>query len=475
VRVEFPTIPEVTDGMVASAATFNTWSSALTYLLGQSHAPYASTYTDRDVEEEYRDTYQSVTIGYAPYRGEETLYYAFDVYQNSGGANNWHARIGFYGDDDAWHWVYETNGTDGAWAHKSGTHGLTAGELAQLTDGEIYQWRIQIKGDAETYNTYLRLWQFGLRAAISDWPASPTFVADAVPDADDFNTIRTAAGKLADFAPEINWCGGGEPIREVNGYDSWYTVQRGVWRYRPESLLCVVRYRQRHGFAGRTVRWQVQVRDTAGNEAAVYESGDLATTGGTEEQTETIDLTAGAAAAALAAAGIALTQGDLYRCTIRMKRTTNDAEVLDLYGGMIVRSSEGTPDGAWVVPNAWAHLDDDVGPTNLNAYWTDLDLLYSGNEALFGDTPVICYLSSDDSSARTLHGIHRKRWLHYRCIDEDDAPRLYYGTAHGQSQILTAGSGWQTYDLEQIAALPYSATYWLSRTLTAFEADRELL
>jgi len=190
-RVEFPTIPEVVDGMVASAATFNTWSSALTYLLGQSHAPFASTHIC-SVAEEYRDTYQTVTIGYAPYRGEEMIYYAFDCYQNSGGANYWHARIGFKGDDDAWHWVYETSGTDGSWVHRSGTHALEAGELAQLTDGNIYEWRIQIKGDNETYNTYLRLWQFGLRAEITGWPSVPTFTEDGVPDAADLNTIRTA-------------------------------------------------------------------------------------------------------------------------------------------------------------------------------------------------------------------------------------------------------------------------------------------
>lgn len=473
-RVEFPTIPEVADRMVASAATFNTWSSALTYLLGESHAPFASTFTTRDDEEEYRDTYQTVVIGYAPYRGEETIYYAFEARHNGHWDDHWHARIGFYGDDSAWHWVYEASGTDDAFVYRSGTHGLEVGELAQLTSGRVYEWRIQIKGDDETYNTYLRLWQIGLLAAIADWPSAPTFTEDGVPDADAFNTMRTAAQKLAEFVPAINWCGGGEPSREWN-HGSWGVVQRGVIRYRPESLLCVVRYRQRHGFAGRTVRWQVQVRDTAGNEADVYESGDLATTGGTEERVQAIDLTSGAAAAALAAAGITLTMGSLYRVTIRMRRTTSDAEVLDVYGGMILRTSDGTPDGAWVTPNLWGHLATDVGPTKLNAYWTDLTLLKSGAEALHGHTPVLCHLHTDGSSARSLHGIHRKRWLHYRCLDSNDAPILYHGASHGQSQTLDAGAGWVAYDLEQIAALPYGATYWLSRTLTAFEADGELL
>ena len=94
---------------------------------------------------------------------------------------------------------------------------------------------------------------------------------------------------------------------------------------------------------------------------------------------------------------------------------------------------------------------------------------------LHGATPVLCHLHTDGSSARSLHGIRRKRWLHYRCLDADDAPRIYYGAAHGQMQTLEAGTGWVAYDLEQIAALPYGATYWLSRTLTAFEADTELL
>jgi len=216
--------------------------------------------------------------------------------------------------------------------------------------------------------------------------------------------------------------------------------------------------------------------DTAGNVADVYESGDLGTTGGVEEQVQEIDLTSGDAAAALAAAGITLTVGNLYRCAIRMKRTDEgDYEVLDMYGGMMIRTSQGTPDGLWVMPKLWTHLDTDVGPTNLNAYWTDLTLLYSGGEELFGDTPVLCYPPTAGTWGRALHGIHRKRWLHYRCLDSDDAPRLYYGTNHTNSQTLTAGSGWQTYDLEQIAGLPYGATYWLSRTLVAFEADGELL
>ena len=473
-RVEFPTIPEVADGMVGSAATFNTWSSALTYLLGESHAPFASTYTDRGDKQEYRATYQSVSIGYAPYRGEKTLFYAFDVRQNSGGANYWHVRIGFYGDDSAWHWVYETAGTDGSWAHRSGTHALTAGEQAQLTYGHIYEWRVQLRGDNETYNTYLRLWQIGLLAAIKDWPSAPTFIEGGVPDAAAFNTIKTAAETLADFVPAINWCGGGEPVREWN-HTSWGTVQRGVIRYRPESLLCVVRYRQRHGYDQRKVRWQVQVRDTAGHEAVVYESSDLATTGGTEERSQEIDLTTGAAAAALAAAGITLTMGSLYRVTIRIRRVVGtDAEVLDVYGGMIIRTSAGTPAGGWVTPALWKHLDNDVGPTKLNAYWTDLTLLRSGAEALHGHTPVMCHMFPEGGN-RSLHGIRRKRWLHYQCVNSNDAPRIYYGAAHGQEQTLEAGAGWQTYDLEQIAALPYGATYWLSRTLTAFEADTELL
>ena len=474
-RVEFPTIPEVADGMVGSAATFNTWSSALTYLLGESHAPFASTFTTRDDEEEYRDTYQTVTVGYAPYRGEAMLYYAFEAYQNSGNTTlHWYARIGFYGDDSAWHWVYETSGTDRAFAYKSGTHALEAGELAQLTYGHIYEWRVQLRGDNENYNTFYRLWQIGLLAAITGWPTAPTFTEDGGPDAADFNTIKTAAEKLADFVPTINWCGGGEPVREWN-HTSWGTVQRGVIRYRPKSLLCVVRYRQRHGYAARTVRWQVQVRDTAGNEADVYESGDLPTTGGIEEQSQEIDLTAGAAAAALAAAGITLTVGNLYRVTIRMRRVVGtDAEVLDVYGGMIIRTSAGTPAGGWVTPALWKHLDNDVGPTKLNAYWTDLTLLRSGAEALHGHTPVMCHMFPEGGN-RSLHGIRRKRWLHYRCLDADDAPRIHYGAAHGQMQTLEAGSGWVAYDLEQIAALPYGATYWLSRTLTAFEADTELL
>jgi len=157
------------------------------------------------------------------------------------------------------------------------------------------------------------------------------------------------------------------------------------------------------------------------------------------------------------------------------RRVGTDAEVLDVYGGMIIRTSKGTPNGAWVTPNQWAHLDDDVGPTKLNAYWTDLTLLYSGAEVLHGCTPVLCHLHTGSSSNRSLHGIRRKRWLHYRCLDPDDAPTLYYGINHGQSRTLSAGSDWVMYDLEQIADLPYGETYWLSRTLTAFEADGELL
>ena len=253
-------------------------------------------------------------------------------------------------------------GTDGASAYRSGTHALEAGELAQLTDGQVYEWRIQIRGDNETYNTYLRLWQIGLLAAIADWPSAPTFTEDGVPDAADFNTIKTASEKLADFVPAINWCGGGEPVREESHLVG--TVQRGD----PHGREPAMRGGIGSGMATRLARCAGRAGgDTAGNEATVYESGDLPTTGGTEEQSQEIDRRRGGARWRRRDHPDG---GEPYRVTIRMRRTVgSDAEVLDVYGGMVIdqRRHAGRP---WVTPNRWAHLDDDVGPTHLNAYWT---------------------------------------------------------------------------------------------------------
>ena len=478
-RLTFPEIPTVADNMALSAATLNAHKSGLEFLLGVSHAPYSATWADAAWQEEFATTYQTVAIGYGYYRtGLSKLYYEFDIYQDSGnGTNHWYAQIGFYGDDDSWHWVYSTSGTDTASQHESGTHDLTSGELAQLTDGGLYQWRIQIKTDDTGYHSKLRLWQFGLRSAIADWPTSYTFVNTQTFAAEKLNDIRTATNKLRDHVPDTVSISGGRVGSNNNDHDSYHVVQESVYRYRAESLWCAIAFQHDNGYSGRTVKWRVTFEDTGGNSATIYESGDLTTTGRTQFKTQEIDLTAGSAATAISNASITLTQGNFYRVTLAIKKTTGagDQEVLRWYAGAVIRVSDGTPDGGWDVPNYWAHGDTDVGATHMDKYWTDLTLLYTGgNEELWSDHPFQPRDPDDDSSDRWLSGPHRMRRLHYRCVDTDTGPTLHYGSSYASTLTLDSGSGWQMYDLENLADLPYGDYYWLEGALVALECDEDL-
>jgi len=466
--IPFPRIPEVADRQIVGETYLTLLGRATDYLLGESHAavaaPHATDQLER-LEDEYGDPGGSGAYYYL-YHASDTLAYAFFAGNDSAG-ETWYVKLEFYGDDSAWHTAEEWSGTEGFPHAEAGTLDLS-GE-AQLTIGTIYQWRFQTKTSDELYNTVLQVTQLATRTAVSGWTAPPVFAA-ATSDYADCNILRTDLNALyAGVVPSVNPLGMSEGAKEhIHTQDTYQAYSRFAYRYRPDGLYCAV-----WGMIGgaQTWYWRVMFADAAGNEAEVYESSELAASGDYVAQSTTIDLTSGAPAAALAAAGITLTLGNGYLVTIEAKRTSSD-QTLYLKNAMVVRTSTGTPDGDWDVPKLWAHGDTDLGPTGMNKFSTDLALLYSGgDEELWGDHHAARSLDNDNAYG----GVHRKRWLVYRAV-EGETPKLLYGSGYATEYGLPtcaagAGEQWLSFDLRGLSGLAMGAYYYVTDAGAAWESD----
>jgi hypothetical protein len=465
--IPFPKVPEVAAGQVVGETYLMLLGRATDYLLGESHAAEAAPNATASLSryfDEYGDPGGDGATYYL-YHASDTLAYAF-IGGNTSAGKTWYVQLDYYGDDSAWHTVQTwSDTTSPSW--QSGTLDLSA--EANLTVGTIYAWRFQTKTSDETYYTTLQVWMLATRTAVSGWVAPPTFTA-ATSDPDDCNALCTDLNALyAGVVPAVNPLAMCERAKEqTNTQDTYEAFARYSYRYRPNGIH-VALWGMIGG--GQTWYWRVLLTDSAGNEAEVYESAELASSADYVPQSTNIDLTSGGAAAAIAAAGITLTRGTSYLVTIEAKRTSTN-QTLYLKNAMVIRTSDGAAAAGWAVPEAWAHGDTDLGPTGMNKYSTDLAMLYTGgDEVLYGDHHAVRYHDEDN----VYGGAHRKRYLVYRAV-EGESPTVLYGTSYATdyglpSCAVGAGEQWLSYDLTGLTGLAVGAYYYVTEAGAAWESD----
>jgi len=300
------------------------------------------------------------------------------------------------------------------------------------------------------------------RPAISGWAAPPTLSAGASSHAS-LNTYRDDLVALNALLPATNalsYCEDGKEHTHTQG--DWVAWTRFAYRYRPNGLSV--------GLWGNmlasTWNWRVKFADAAGNEATVYTSANVAAVGDWKYESVDIDLTAGDAATALATAGITLTLGTGYLVTIEAKRNSDD-HALNIRRALCLRTSDGAAGGSWANNKLWAHLNTDVGPTQLNKVRTDMLELYTGGaEELWSDSHAAAYVADAE---RPCSGVHRMRYLNYRCA-AGKTPTLLYGVGFAEEYGLPTGAGWLGFDLSSVG-LPAGAAYYVVDVEAAFEAD----
>lgn len=455
--LSFPTISPVTSGQTLGAAQLNSYKSALEYLLGESHAPMSLPGRASSVAR-YQTSWGTVWTGYL-YHGSNTLYYLMRMH-NQGSGKVCHARLLYTGDDGAQHVVKTISAVNNDWTVHSGTVDLSS--ETQLTPGRAYEWRWQTRTDEETYNTVLEVWTVAERGAISGWLAPPTFAA-GMSDPDDLNTLRTDLNLLYAnmVARTAALC---RPTAQgwENDLENWHSRALAVWRYRPQRLYARVRLR---ASARVWCQWRVSLSDQADRSAALYTSDEIEVFD-RRWASVTIGMTDAAVAAALSAAGITLTAGQYYTVKVGIRKTQPAPDAYSLDHVFLCRLSSQAPAAGWAVPHLFAHGDTAISPANMAAYSTDLLELYSGGERLWGESPAMWAGGHQDQA----YGYHRKRWLCYLHA-EDARPQLYHGANLADSMDLPTGTGWQVYDLGQVAGLPWGGLMYLTGCTAAFECD----
>lgn len=452
----FPNIPELESGQILGATYLNALARGCEHLLGISHAAYALPHAT-GVLQRYQSSWGDMAT-YWMLHTADTVAYWFMAGEDHGN-RTWQVRLQYRGDDDAWHTAAEWSGT-GGWEARVGTLDLSG--ATALTVGRIYAWRWQGKTSDETYHTALQVRYLATRATITGWVSPPT-IGTGTSSSTPLNTYRADLLALNALLPPTNalsYCEDGKKHTHTQG--DWVAWTRFAYRYRPNGLMV--------GLWGNMLaaswNWRVRLADVNGNEATVYSSPNVAAVGDWKYESADIDLTSGAAATALAAAGITLKLGAGYLVTIEAKRNSDD-HALNIRRALCVRTSNGTPGGSWANNKLWAHKDRNVGPTQLNKVRTDLLELYTGGaEELWGDSHAAAYVADEE---RPCSGVHRMRYLNYRCA-AGRTPTLLYGAGFAQEYGLPTGEGWLGFDLSSVG-LPAGAAYYVVDVEAAFEAE----
>ncbi len=452
--IRFPFVPQLADGQTLGATHLNAYRSAILYLLGESHGAYALCGDHRTELGSYDTGWTTCWRGYL-YLASKSLYYLIRAMAGLAG-KTWYLKLRYYGDDSAWHDAVSLSGAETSYTVKSATVDMSA--FPGLTLGKVYRLEWQYKTSDGTYHTHMEHWRTCVRGIASGWAAPPAFAAGAS-SAAELNTLRDDAQVLYNnmvptAAPAFaNW-----ETRGWNNSTSWYGVTHGIMRYRPSHLYTCIRFTVTWG---RNMSWRVKLRDTADAETTVYTSGVIASTGPVwKYDSEDIDLT-----------GFGFTVGAYYRVIVEAKRNESDDEWFSIQTVALARWSNGSPAAGWQALAEWTHGDQTVSAANLNKCSTDLTMLYSGNEALWGETPAVWAdpLLDDDDSLYYIR--HRKRWLLYY-YTLDDPPTIWYGTNYGESQSLPAAGAnqWHSYDLGQIADIPWGGGYLVTNVLSVMES-----
>ena len=481
-RIPFPTIPVVADGQVFSASLFKDgYKAGIEALLGESHGSFALRHTRALSADVYQTTYpvdpevgQSVWKTYVRLTSF-TFYQRLHIYQDSGnGALHWYYRFILYDyAGETWYTIAEGSGTNTTVYNVEGTVDLTAvsdGDGGYVADhlmiGNIYKVYLQLKTEAETYHTCCKPWEIGTRSAVSGWVAPPTFAAEESAAAD-ANILRTDLNALHAAVSSTNAPTAQPEKTFIATTETWQELMRAVYRYRKNKIRVAV---AGSAWSDTTWQWRVRVWTSALGEASavVYTSEEITGDEALEPEEYTwheavIDLTTGDAAAAISAAGFALTRGAYRRVSVEFYSDGVAGRAWAI-GACIARESDGVPNAGYTVPNIWEHGDQDVGPTNLNVYSSDLSFFYTGgNEELYFDSPAVSVV--ENGWGYTF--VHRSRYLWYLA---PDGGTLYYGAGLDETYSLPASTAWVHIDLETIA-IPYGGTYWAYGVTCCLEAD----
>lgn len=456
--MRFPTMPTLENGQLLGAAALASYRRAILWLLGDSHGDYAPHHVPLMADNTIWETdYVTMWTCYMVHQWDN-LTYNLQLWQDSGsGLKQWHARIQV-NKAGVWTDAVTLSGTDTSPAVYAANVNLVA---LGLTVGRVYEWRVQLKTDDGTYHAKCAPWLLAEYPVVVGY--TPLTFVDGVSDAAHLNTLKANAEVLYDHLPLALACQAHQPDTGITAAPGvWQEVLRTVYRYKPSTLYVQVQLRS---WEDTIASWRVVVEDQAGHSAVVHtEPGQLGQGENYFWLWAEIDLTAGAPAAALAAAGITLTVGDLYR--VRIEGASDHDPTRAWFRHIIIhRRTSGTPAAGWVAPNAWAHGDQDVSAALLNVYADDLDMLYTGAEADFRQSVAVSYPASGLGHS----GPRRRRYLWYLAHSQ---PRLYYGTWFGLTYDppWTDADTWEVLDMEEAGLAP--GGYWMTdNTIACFESD----
>ena len=479
--IQFPVIPQLYDGMAVSATTIDKGhNSGLRYILGESHAPQPASAW---LEEHRANTDHYTVCSVFLYHTSLTVRYNLKIRVTVNG-QTYYYRIHALDKDSVWRTmkdgsaVNDTNyvylSADIDIANAEGANNYTA----NFPLDKIYEWQFQIKTSDGGYETYIEVWGVFCREVVSagSWQAPHDFALE-VSAAAHFNDIRTDINLLRDQLSPIvpfSFCRNLATATKDDNNENAFVM--GVYRYRPESLYGVIKVE--FEAVGDNFRLYVRLIDSAGNNAKVYESANIASTGH-DQVVETavgaipyVDLTAGDAAAAITAAGITLTFGSYYRLIIGIQRQAGGAgQAYAMEFGAIARTSSGTPHKWWYPLEEWAEGDTDFGPSHLNKMRLNLLQFYTGGtDVMWGESP--CTMKWYPTiSTRVLSTVHRKRWLVYHVYSGTDPIKVWYGDDYDDSFELPVTSGWLNKDLTELP-IPWGSYYHITGNCDgAFECD----
>lgn len=448
--LQWPNIPLVADGQVAGATMLQSLTRATNYLAGEYHGGYSAEWCrPRDAS---TTSYSTKLYFRSQYRKGQAAYWLSVSSVNAG--QGYSIEFSYYGDDDAWH--VPTGGTvssSGPQAMLTGTFDLSS--EAQMTERRVYRWRMRAKMTNSGQSASLRLWRWVERYATVDGWQGPSVFTATTSSAAEVNLLRGDLNALYQYR-----CGGAVSLLacepKLSLTTDMETYQRTAFRYRHDTCKLAIR-----GNAGWF--WQVALTDTAGTREVIWSSGQETTPNGLGNYGwVSQDLTLSALVSS-----ITLTPGAVYRLDVDVKRP--DSVYGSVEGLMVSFASDGSNDGSWATPREWQPLDTVLGPTNMNAYVTDLSLLYSGGPmALWGESPMV--IETDTGlliEASMYTGVHRRRFLIY---EEDDQPTLTYGPTLQYTYQLPGEAGVHSFDMTSIDILP-GTPFCVSGVDYALESD----
>lgn len=463
-NLPFPSIPAVTTNQVASAATLTSYGEGLNYLLGESHSPFALL-RGTGVIQTYRSNYEQLATYYLYYAGFNALYYMIDVYLQSG--YNYTGTLYLVDNvTGAETSILDLTGAGtSAWVRLAGTADISA---LSLDNGNVYELRFKAHTNDISESKYVqwKIWVLELRPEISSvWITPPAFV-DGLSDPSHVNAIRTDLLNLANrmISPihSLYYYGPGEFNTQSH---NWAEVTGSMmhWRYRPTGIQVQIQARTMY-----VAEMQWRVVDEAGT--VLWTS--TARRGSDYEYfweiSDEIPLPG-------------YTFGNWYNVKLQVRVHPGDGSDPSWYADsdhpvyvrVIIprRVSDGTPAAGWEVPPTWAHGDTTLRADKLNKLSTDITMLYSGNETLWGSTPAVLWQGS--GTHHIYAGLRRRRYLVYMTLSGLDA-KLHYGTDFGTEYSLSTKDGaWQTYDLSD-ANVSWGTAYYVEGVKVAFECDHPI-